>query len=156
MKINWTITHFSELTTEELYKIFRLRLEVFSVEQNCAYQDADGKDLKAFHIIGMNEGGEVIAYARILPDGISFKEVSIGRVITAQKIRRTGVGKILLGKCMEFIAKKFNGSNKTGQIVPVRIGAQRHLRKFYEGFGFVFDGKEYLEDAIPHIEMLRK
>lgn len=156
MKINWSIKHFSEFTTEELYKIFHLRLEVFSVEQNCAYQDADGKDLNAFHIMGINESGELIAYARILPAGTSFKEVSIGRVITSKKIRGTGVGKILMRKCMEFIAKKFGGSDKARQNVRVRISAQCYLRKFYEGFGFVVDSAEYLEDNMPHMEMLKK
>ena len=149
MKINWNIKHFSELSTEELYKIFKLRLEVFSVEQNCAYQDADGKDINYFHLIGCDEAGELIAYSRILPAGIAFKEVSIGRVITSKKARGTGLGKELMKKSMNFAKQKFGN-------VPVRIGGQCYLKKFYEAFGFAIASKEYLEDNIPHVEMLAK
>jgi len=147
VKINWSIKHFSELTTAELYCIFRLRLAVFSVEQNCAYQDADGRDQESFHIMGTGDGGELLAYARILPEKIAFKEVSIGRVITLQKARGTGLGKELMQRSMAFIKEKFGA-------VPVRIGAQCYLRKFYEEFGFKVDGDEYLEDNIPHVEMI--
>ncbi len=153
MEITWTCKPFKDLTNEELYEIFRLRLSVFVVEQNCPYQDADGKDLKALHVIGSlpsstsSRGGELIAYARILPANISYKEVSIGRVITSKEARRTGAGKILMEKSMEFIKKEFGK-------VPIRIGAQLYLQKFYEGFGFKREGAEYMEDGIPHIIML--
>lgn len=146
MKINWHCKHFKDLTNEELYGIFRLRLSVFVVEQNCPYQDADGKDLKSFHLWG-ERNRNMIAYARILPPNISYKEVSIGRVVTSQKARRTGAGKAVMEKSMEFIKKEFGN-------VPVRIGAQVYLQKFYEGFGFVREGNEYMEDGIPHIIML--
>jgi ElaA protein len=153
-KIIWHSKHFKDLTAEELYRIFHLRLSVFVVEQNCPYQDADGKDLKSFHFWGSltpnpspKEGGKLIAYARILPPGISYKEASIGRVVTSTEARKIGAGKILMQKSMEFIKKEFGD-------IPVRIGAQAYLQKFYEGFGFVREGDEYDEDGIPHIIML--
>ncbi len=147
MSIRWKIKKFEELSTTELYRIMQLRLEVFSVEQNCAYQDADGKDFNCFHLIGYNKENDILAYSRIVPPEISFKEVSIGRVITSQKVRGTGSGKELMKKSIEFIKQQFGN-------VPIRIGAQCYLIKFYSGFGFEISGNEYLEDNIPHIEML--
>ena len=151
-EITWTCKHFKDLTNEELYEIFHLRMAVFVVEQNCPYQDADGKDLKSIHIQGhldpLSPGeNSLIAYARILPAGISYQEISIGRVVTSLKSRRTGAGKMLMEESLKFIKKEFGE-------VPVRIGAQKYLQKFYEGFGFVREGDEYLEDGIPHIIML--
>jgi ElaA protein len=146
MEINWSCKSFDTLTNKELYHIFHLRLAVFVVEQNCPYQDADGKDLRSLHVQG-NFNGELIAYARIVLPGVSYKEISIGRVVTSNSARRTGAGKILMKKSMEFIEKEFGK-------IPIRIGAQLYLQKFYEGFGFVREGEEYLEDGIPHIIML--
>lgn len=147
MNISWKIKTFEELSNFELYEIMQLRLAVFSVEQNCAYQDADGKDLKSLHLSGYDSNGELIVYSRIVPPGISFKEVSIGRVISSQKARGTGAGKELMKKSLDFIQKQFGK-------VPVRIGAQCYLIKFYSSFGFEISGEEYLEDNIPHIEMI--
>lgn len=148
MKIDWKIKSFEELTNLELYSIFQLRLAVFSVEQNCAYQDADGKDLKSYHLMGANENEDLVSYARIVPQGISFKEVSIGRVITSNLARGTGAGKEVMQKSIEFIEQKYGP-------VPIRIGAQCYLIKFYSNFGFQIASEEYLEDNIPHIEMLK-
>ena len=147
MNIDWKIKTFEELSNYELYAIMQLRLAVFSVEQNCAYQDADGKDLKSLHLSGYDSNGELVVYSRIVPAGISFKEVSIGRVISSQKARGTGAGRELMKKSIEFIEQKYGK-------VPVRIGAQCYLIKFYSSFGFEISGEEYLEDNIPHIEML--
>lgn len=147
MKIRWEIKKFEELSNTELYRIMQLRLEVFSVEQNCAYQDADGKDFNCFHLAGYTSEKDLIAYSRIVPPGISFKEVSIGRVISSQKARGTGAGKELMKRSMEFIKQQFGN-------VPIRIGAQVYLIKFYSSFGFEISGEEYLEDNIPHIEMI--
>lgn len=147
MNIDWKIKTFEELSNFELYEIMQLRLAVFSVEQNCAYQDADGKDLKSLHLSGYDSKGDLVVYSRIVPAGISFKEVSIGRVISSQKARGTGAGRELMKKSMEFIEKQFGK-------VPVRIGAQCYLIKFYSSFGFEISGEEYLEDNIPHIEMI--
>ncbi len=146
MSITWTCTPFNDLPNKELHDIFRLRQEVFVVEQNCPYQDADGKDPKSLHMQGI-QNGELIAYARIVLPGVSYKEISIGRVVTSPKARKTGAGKELMKVTMEYILKKFGK-------VPIRIGAQLYLQKFYEGFGFVQEGEEYLEDGIPHIIML--
>jgi len=147
MNINWGLKTFNELSVMELYCILQLRAEVFVVEQNCPYLDTDGKDLKCFHLMGYDENGVLIAYSRIVPAGISFKEVSIGRVVSSPKVRNTGAGKALMQKAIEEIKLKF------GEI-PIRIGAQLYLQKFYESFGFVLASEEYLEDNIPHIEML--
>lgn len=146
MNITWSCKAFKDLTNEEVYDIFNLRLAVFVVEQNCPYQDADGKDPQSFHVQRL-DNGVLTAYARIVAPGISYKEVSIGRVITSQKARRTGAGKMLMEKTMDYIHKEYGN-------VPIRIGAQLYLQKFYESFGFVWEGEEYLEDGIPHIIML--
>jgi ElaA protein len=145
----WKVKQFKELSNWELYAVMQLRLAVFSVEQNCPYQDADDKDQPAFHITGFDEKGKLVAYARVLPPGLSYPEVSIGRVATAKSVRNTGTGKELMKRSLEFIKKEFGK-------VPVRIGAQCYLKKFYNGFGFIEEGEEYLEDNIPHIIMLRK
>ena len=154
MEISWSCKPFKDLTSEELYQIIQLRISVFVVEQNCPYQDADGKDIKSLHVMGYTpspafplKGRELTAYARILPTGISYREVSIGRIVTSQKARRTGAGKELMKKTMDFIKKEFGN-------VPIRISAQLYLQKFYEGFGFIREGDEYLEDGISHVEML--
>jgi ElaA protein len=149
MKITFEITRFEDLTPGKLYANMQLRAEVFVVEQNCPYQDADGKDQKAFHVMGYNAKKELVAYCRILPENISYPEVSIGRVVTSSKARGTGAGKLLMKRALEEIELLFGN-------VPVRIGAQSYLKKFYEGFGFVVSSEEYLEDGIPHIEMTRQ
>lgn len=147
MKISWDLKFFDELSASELYKIMQLRAEVFIVEQNCPYQDADGKDLKSFHLMGYNESNDLVVYSRILPQNISYPEVSIGRVVSSPKVRGTGAGKQLMDSSLNAIKQKFGN-------VPVKIGAQSYLKKFYESFGFVQTSEEYLEDGIPHMEML--
>lgn len=125
-----------------------LRQEVFVVEQNYAYLDADGKDQYSYHLLGYHEKGKLSAYARIVFPGISYKEVAIGRVITSQQHRRTGAGKELMREALKAIETIYGKA-------PVRISAQTYLVNFYAKFGFVSTGKEYLEDDIPHTEMLR-
>ncbi len=147
MDITWKIKSFNELSVEELYQILHLRTAVFIVEQNCPYQDVDGKDSESFHLMGIDETGGLAAYARILPAGAAFSEVSIGRVLTSKKERKTGLGKELMENAIQFISSHFGA-------VPVRIGAQYYLMKFYSGFGFKISGEEYLEDDIRHIEMV--
>ncbi|MES2591372.1 MAG: GNAT family N-acetyltransferase [Bacteroidota bacterium] len=148
MNLTWEIKHFNELSAEELYKIFHLRIAVFVIEQKALYQDADGKDQQSFHLMGYANNGELIAYSRIIPAGIAFKELSIGRVVTSQNGRRTGAGKELIKNALQFISKQFGP-------VPIRIGAQCYLIKFYSDFGFKTEGEEYIEDMLPHIEMRR-
>lgn len=147
VKLTWHCSFFDELSATQLYNILRLRTEVFILEQNCLYQDVDGKDAKAFHLFATGDNGEVMAYARILPHGISYEDVSIGRVVTSPKVRGTGAGRELMKRVMEFIKKEFNDPS-------IRISAQSYLIKFYSGFGFSTVGEEYLEDDIPHTQMV--
>ena len=149
MTITWIIKSFDQLSNIELYQALQLRLEVFSVEQNVAYQDADSKDLQAFHILGYNAENELIAYARVLPAGLAYKELSIGRVVTSHKVRGTGAGRELFKKSMEFVNATFGN-------VPIRISAQSYLIKFYSSFDFRPYGEEYLEDSLPHTGMFRE
>lgn len=147
MQLNWTTKKFDNLTPHELYAIMQLRNEVFVLEQNCIYQDADGKDLHAWHCMGWNEYGQLMAYTRLLPQGISYETPSIGRVVTHADVRRLGAGKELMLRSIETCRKLFGNNN-------IRIGAQLYLKSFYESFGFVQMGDVYLEDGIEHIEML--
>jgi ElaA protein len=144
--INWQCKNFSKLTNEELYKILQLRNEVFVVEQNCAYQDCDGKDLKAYHLAGW-ENDTLVAYSRLLPKGVSYPDAaSIGRVVTSPLYRRQNSGRQLMVNSIENIYKLFGK-------VPIMIGAQLYLKKFYESFSFIQTSAVYLEDGIEHITM---
>lgn len=143
MALRWNLRAFSELSAIELYAIVALRERVFVVEQTCAYQDADGIDPYARHLWA-DEGGTIHAYLRIVPPRLKFDEVSLGRVIVAPEARGTGLGKELMRRGLAAVGA-----------VPVRIGAQAHLEKFYGELGFVRASDVYDEDGIPHIEMLR-
>lgn len=144
--IAWHCKPFSELTAKELYKILKLRNEVFVVEQNCAYLDTDEKDYKALHLFAEIDN-EIAAYARLLPQGISYKDASIGRVVTAASYRNVRLGKTLMQKAID-TTLSFFGTNS------IRISAQSYLIKFYSNLGFRIVSDEYLEDDIPHVEML--
>jgi ElaA protein len=144
----WKIKNFGELSTDELYRIIKIRVDVFVVEQNCPYSDLDNNDQKAIHLWAENKDSEVLAYCRIFDKGIKYSEASIGRVISAQKARRIGLGKQLMKYAVEIIENRC----KTSEI---RISAQDYLLKFYSEFGFRDTGKKYLEDGIPHTEMLK-
>ncbi|MBV6442989.1 MAG: GNAT family N-acetyltransferase [Haliscomenobacteraceae bacterium CHB4] len=139
---------FGQLTPFELYDIMALRQEVFIVEQNCPYLDADGKDLASWHLMGRNEADHLICYTRLLPEGVSYKGyVSIGRVVSSPSARGTGAGRILMQRSIEMCRHLFGNQ-------PIKIGAQSYLVKFYESFGFQSTGEEYLEDGIPHTKMI--
>lgn len=143
----WHIKRFGELSTDELYRIIQLRIEVFVVEQDAPYQDCDDKDRKALHLFGeMN--GEILAYLRLLPAGVSYDEPSIGRVVTRTSIRGTGLGKAMLDLGLEAAKNYF-------ETTANRISAQSYLKSFYEQYGFRQVSEEYLEDNLPHIEMLK-
>lgn len=140
----------AELTRDELYAVMALRQEVFVVEQRCAYLDADGDDPKAAHLWAAGEGGEYpIAYCRIFPAGVKYPEASIGRVASAGAARRTGAGRALMVEALRLMDRD------AGATAVVRISAQAYLRRFYESFGFAVVSEPYLEDDIPHVEMLR-
>lgn len=147
--LKWELKSFHDLRNLELYEILQLRNEVFVVEQNCPYQDADGKDIQSLHLMGTDSKGRLMAYARILPAGISYEEVSIGRVVTSPIVRTTGAGKALMFEAIAQIEKQFGSQ-------AIKIGAQLYLKKFYEGFGFIQISETYLEDNIPHILMLKE
>ncbi|MFM1772797.1 MAG: hypothetical protein RLZZ71_1939 [Bacteroidota bacterium] len=132
-----------------MYRILALRSDVFVVEQNCAYQDLDGKDLQSFWVWAENEQGEIHATARLLPAGISYNEISIGRVCTSLLSRRTGLGNLLMEECIQQCESIWGKQTIT-------ISAQQYLLKFYNELGFVVEGEMYLEDDIPHLKMKRK
>jgi ElaA protein len=140
------IKPFPSLTPGELYSILRLRNEVFVVEQNCVFQDADNKDVYCHHLM-LLENKQLVAYARLVPPGLSYREMSIGRVVTAKDARNKGVGKQLMMLAVEYCRKVFGDG-------PIRIGAQYYLEKFYTDIGFVRTGDIYDEDGIEHIEMM--
>lgn len=145
MQLKWIFKEFNELEAVELYAILKLRNEVFVVEQNCVYQDADDKDQRSWHFAGW-DGKNLVAYTRIIPPGVAYPEASIGRVVTSPKYRKTGAGRILMQESISKVFSQFNCSK-------IKIGAQVYLTKFYESLGFLKSGNEYLEDGIPHIEM---
>ena len=146
--MNWILKKFDDLTSNELYAIMQLRNEVFVVEQNCVYQDADNKDLVSYHFMGWTNN-KLMAYTRILPPGVAYtKEPSIGRVVTSPSARGSGIGRELMEKSIEELYKLFGET-------PIKIGAQLYLLKFYTSLGFQQTSSIYLEDDIEHIEMAK-
>lgn len=143
---NHIVKPFASLTPAELYSILRLRNEVFVVEQNCVFQDADNRDVYCHHLM-LLENKQLIAYARLVPPGISYREMSVGRVVTARDARNKGAGKQLMLLAVEYCRKIFGDG-------PIRIGAQFYLEKFYTDIGFTRTGDVYDEDGIEHIEMM--
>lgn len=146
--MNWKIKKFNELNIEEIYKILALRNEVFIVEQECAYLDCDDKDLNSYHLF-LTENGQIVSYLRILEKGVSYDEISIGRVAVKKSYRGKGISRKMMQKAIEFIEN--NLSENT-----IKIQAQAYLLDFYSSLGFKAVSEEYLEDNIPHIDMLYK
>jgi ElaA protein len=145
--IDWKFAPFDALTLAELYAVLQLRSEVFVVEQACVFQDMDGADAAAMHLLGTS-GGVLVAYARCFAAGVKFKEASIGRIITRSTLRGRGAGHVLVRRSIDCITQQWGPQ-------PIRIGAQARLEKFYQQHGFETTGEAYVEDGIPHIEMLR-
>ena len=139
---------FEALELKELYDILQLRSQVFVVEQDCVYQDIDGKDKKALHVIGF-ENGEVVAYTRIFPPGVYFSEAAIGRVVVKEEVRKKAFGHEILSASVKAIKNEFYTEE-------IRLSAQTYLTSFYEGHGFRQVGQGYLEDGIPHIAMVKE
>ncbi len=146
-KINWKWYHFDDLSTRQLYQIIALRMDVFAVEQNCAYQDLDNKDQQAWHLCAW-DGNSLVAYLRLLAPGVKYVEPSIGRVIISATHRGSGLGRGLMEEGMSGTEMRFPGAG-------IRLSAQQHLTEFYSSLGFVATGDVYLEDQIPHIEMYK-
>ena len=144
--LRWTCKPFDQLLPEELYQALRLRSEVFVVEQHCPYLDEDNRDQGSHHLLGQVDGF-LAAYVRILPPGLAFNELSIGRVVTSPAVRRKGFGKPLMQKAIDQAWSLFGRQN-------IRIGAQYYLLDFYSSLGFRQVGEIYLEDDIEHVEML--
>ena len=147
MELNWTCQTFRELNVNVLYAILQLRIEVFDLEQNCIYQDADDKDQACHHLCGW-DGDRLAAYCRIVPAGLSFDHPSIGRVVTAPDYRRAGLGKQLMEKAIQTTKEQMND-------LTIIISAQLYLKRFYESFGFIQISDIYLEDDIQHILMVK-
>lgn len=141
-----TLKSFATLTPNELYALLRLRSEVFVVEQNCVFLDPDNKDLYCHHLM-LYDNKQLIAYARLVPPGISYREMSVGRVVTAKEARNKGAAKHLMQLAVQSCRKIFGDG-------PIRIGAQYYLEKFYAEIGFNATGDVYDEDGIEHIEMI--
>ncbi len=149
--LTWRFAHFDQLTPREVHDLYRLRIDVFVLEQACPFQDVDGADPDCWHLLGTNAAtppGELAAYCRLVPPGLKYAEPSIGRVITARPVRGTGAGKVLMAEAVARALSLWPGR-------AIRIGAQAHLERFYNGFGFEKASEPYIEDGIPHIEMLR-
>ncbi|ADO70711.1 GNAT family N-acetyltransferase [Stigmatella aurantiaca] len=149
--LSWQWKTFSELTLDELYRLLALRSEVFVLEQKSLYLDLDGLDRACHHLLGQHAGQAgpaLAAYLRILPPGLKYPEASFGRVVTSSAMRGQGHGKLLVEKGLAFIESAYASP-------PIRIGAQHHLQRFYEGYGFRQVSEVYDEDGIPHIDMLR-
>lgn len=138
---------FNQLSTQELYDMLQLRAEVFVVEQDCVYQDVDGKDQKAWHILGY-KNNKLVAYTRVFKPGDYFKEASIGRVVVAENQRQHKYGYDIMEASIKAIKEIFNETT-------IKISAQCYLNKFYNNLGFKESGKSYLEDGIPHIAMIK-
>ncbi|HMX39115.1 MAG TPA: GNAT family N-acetyltransferase [Saprospiraceae bacterium] len=147
--LTFTCLPFSSLSPYELYDLMALRQEVFVVEQNCPYLDADGRDLNAWHLMGRDEAGRLLCYTRLLPKGVAYAEyMSIGRVVSSPSARGARAGKAVMLKSIQMCYALFG-------LADIKIGAQTYLLKFYEGLGFRSTGEEYLEDGIPHTKMIK-
>jgi ElaA protein len=149
--IFWQWSRFSELRPDDLYAVVRLREAVFIVEQNCPYPDADGRDPRAWHLLGWHQGAAeraLVAYARVFEPGVRYTEGSIGRVATAQEVRRTGVGRRLMAEALRRLEMLAPGEK-------IKLAAQRRLEEFYAGFGFTTVSAPYEEDGIMHVDMVR-
>lgn len=143
----WRLCRFDDLSAREAHDIFRARIEVFVLEQGCPFQDLDGLDPQCWHLVGRS-GGEIDAYCRIVPPGAKFDEPALGRVLTVKRVRGTGAGRDLMREALERMDALFPGR-------AIRLCAQAHLERFYGEFGFAKASEPYLEDGIPHIDMLR-
>ena len=144
--LKWQWCRLGELSAEQVYAVLAARVAIFVVEQNCAYQDLDGLDTDAEHLIAWS-GAEVAGYLRVLGPGSRFDDPSIGRIITTKPFRGSGLGRDLVAQGIERTRLRYPGQ-------AVRISAQQYLEKFYRDFGFVTVSQPYLEDGIPHVEML--
>lgn len=146
-EITWVLKKFENLNPHEVYELLRLRSEVFVVEQNCVFLDMDNLDQSCHHLLGYM-GNQLVVSVRILPPGLAYQEVSIGRVVGSPQYRGIGAGKALMEKAIQSTIELYGNQ-------PIKIGAQLYLKKFYEEFGFKVCSETYMEDGIPHIKMIK-
>ncbi|WMJ81789.1 GNAT family N-acetyltransferase [Clostridium sp. MB40-C1] len=146
--MNWKLKKFGDLKLEEIYNILQLRNAIFIVEQECAFQDCDGKDQGAYHLF-LEDSNNVVACLRILKKGVSYDQVSIGRVVVSKDYRGKNIAREMMLKAIDFIKQNLNETE-------IKIQAQAYLFNFYESLGFKKVSEEYLEDNIPHMDMLYK
>jgi ElaA protein len=144
--VNWSWTRFEDLGVHGLYDVLTLRCRVFILEQG-AFLDTDGADPFSWHLRGHDEMETMVAYLRVCDPGIKYAEASLGRVVTAPEIRRSGQGRVLMREGLQRCARQWPGQ-------AIRISAQVRLREFYSSFGFAAASGEYIEDGIPHLQML--
>ncbi len=151
MDNQWTLGSIQELTAEQLFEVLQLRVDVFVVEQQYAYRELDECDRhpEVRHLLGRNKGGELIAYARLLPPGLRYPEVNLGRFVVRADCRRQGIGHQLLQTALAEISRCWPKRN-------VKIAAQEYLQSFYARYGFLRLSDVYLEDGIPHVEMVKE
>lgn len=142
-----SVKTFDELNIAELYHLLQLRSEIFVVEQDCVYQDLDGKDQEALHIIG-TKNNQIVAYTRIFKAGDYMDQASIGRVVVKDGERKYGYGLAIMKASIKAVKEKFNETSIT-------LSAQTYLKRFYNSMGFQEVGEEYLEDGISHVMMVR-
>lgn len=147
--LKWLCLPFEGLGVAQLYAALQLRSAVFVVEQSCVFQDMDGLDPACHHLLGLGDSGQLLAYARLVPAGLAFAEASVGRVVTAPAGRGRALGHALMAQACTALTHLWGKQ-------PIRIGAQAHLQAFYAQHGFVPEGPGYIEDGIPHVEMLRR
>lgn len=147
MDLRWQWFKFHEFTPSLLYQVLKLRQDVFVVEQNCPYPELDDKDQDSLHLVGFDQE-EIAATTRVVPPGISYPELSLGRVVVSPKYRGKGLGHILLTETLNGILQHYG-------TVAVKISAQTHLQSYYQAAGFHTVGEAYLEDGFPHVAMVK-
>jgi len=145
--IHWYCRAFNEQSLTELYDNMVLRQEVFVVEQECAFLDADGMDQHCIHLFGYSDSS-LVAYSRLVPRGVAYTECSIGRVVTAPSHRGLNLGRELMQRSIAWIEEHWGAQ-------AIKIGAQQRLEKFYQSLGFEISGEPYMEDGILHVHMIR-
>lgn len=145
--IRWQTQAFADLDALTLYRILKLRVDIFVVEQHCPYPELDDKDLhpQSMHLLGWQQD-TLVAYARVLPPGLSYPEASIGRVAVAESVRGSGMARVLMNKAIQHALQTWPDAG-------IQIGAQEYLQAFYTSLGFTPASDVYLEDGIPHLDM---
>jgi len=148
VNVRWSLRRLDQLSPAELHDLLRLRQDVFIVEQDCAFHEIDGRDPQAWHLLGVDETGRLIAAARIFEPGALTEEAVIGRVVVALPARGSGLGRRLMQEAMRRV-------DELAPNAPMRVAAQQHLEDFYASLGFRTVGKSYVEDGILHVDMVR-